>query len=410
MTLAPLRVLRDADWLAPRRLRLLALLMIVASAVGYLGWLAGTTHGYDPDTLKPIPADFTSFWIAARFAASGHPALAYDLAAHTQAQLAALPFPPGAAVPIVTFSYPPSFLLLVTPFGLLPSLPAFVVWIGLTTALFVAMAGAIAPRGAGALPALLALGFSGTFVNLQYGQNGALTAALFGLGLLWLERRPWLAGACFALLTCKPQLGLLIPLALLAGRHHVAIAAAALCAGLLLAASWLAFGTDTWLAFLGTLGWSRTALLEHGETVWARMPTLFAAIRLLGLPLPLAYAAQAAASAVAAATVWRLWRRPAPPALRHAGLAVAATLATPYLLHYDLMLLGVALAWLGRDLAAGPARGPTPWLPAAMLATWFAPALSLLATPLGAPVIPALGFALLRLIARRADSPPLSLP
>src|SRR5258706_16321345 len=71
--------------------------------------------------------------------------------------------------------------------------------------------------GRGAL--LLALAAPAVFVNAVRGQNGTWTAALCGGGLSLLERRPLLAGGLLGLLIYKPQLGLLIPVALLAGRH-----------------------------------------------------------------------------------------------------------------------------------------------------------------------------------------------
>jgi hypothetical protein len=51
------------------------------------------------------------------------------------------------------------------------------------------------------------------------GQNSTWTPGLFGGGLSLLERRPLLAGGLLGLLIYKLQLGLLIPVALLAGRH-----------------------------------------------------------------------------------------------------------------------------------------------------------------------------------------------
>ena len=46
---------------------------------------------------------------------------------------------------------------------------------------------------------LLALAFPAVFVNLGHGHNGFLTAALIGFALLWLDRRPVVAGILFGL-------------------------------------------------------------------------------------------------------------------------------------------------------------------------------------------------------------------
>lgn len=63
-----------------------------------------------------------------------------------------------------------------------------------------------------------------------------------------LERSALLAGILFGLLTFKPQLGVLLPLALLAGRQWRAFIAAAATAAVLFAASVILFGANVWLA------------------------------------------------------------------------------------------------------------------------------------------------------------------
>lgn len=57
----------------------------------------------------------------------------------------------------------------------------------------------------------------GMYGNGLQEQSGFLTAALFGSALVMLDRRLVLAGLLLALLAFKPQFGLLIPLALIAG-------------------------------------------------------------------------------------------------------------------------------------------------------------------------------------------------
>ena len=74
------------------------------------------------------------------------------------------------------------------------------------------------PAGRGDI-LLLALAFPAVLVNLGHGQNGFLTAALLGGALVVLDRRPIVAGILFGLLVYKPQFGLMIPLALVAGGH-----------------------------------------------------------------------------------------------------------------------------------------------------------------------------------------------
>ena len=66
----------------------------------------------------------------------------------------------------------------------------------------------------------------GVAVNVFFGQNGFLTAALLIGGLVNLDRRPILSGILFGMLTIKPQFGLLLPvLLLITGRWRVIAAA-----------------------------------------------------------------------------------------------------------------------------------------------------------------------------------------
>src|SRR6202023_3344335 len=89
----------------------------------------------------------------------------------------------------------------------------------------------------------VAAAFPAIFVNLGHGQNGFLTAGLLGAALLSLPRRPLLSGILFGLLAYKPQFGLLIPIALLAGGQWRATISAGLTVVALMTVATLAFGT-----------------------------------------------------------------------------------------------------------------------------------------------------------------------
>lgn len=115
--------------------------------------------------------------------------------------------------------------------------------------------------------ALAALAFPAAFWNAGCGQNGFLSAALIAGGLAALERRPVLAGVLFGLMTYKPHLGLMIPLALMAGGCWRALWAAALTALGVAAASLLAFGPEAWFAFAQSVGlMNRGVMVEAAQT------------------------------------------------------------------------------------------------------------------------------------------------
>ena len=96
---------------------------------------------------------------------------------------------------------------------------------------------------------LIAAAFPAVVVNIGHGQNGFLTAALLGGALHLLDRRPWLAGVLIGCLAYKPQFGVLIPVALLAGGRWSTIAAAAATVAALVAVSFATLGGGVWHAF-----------------------------------------------------------------------------------------------------------------------------------------------------------------
>src|SRR5262249_11209186 len=158
----------------------------------------------------------------------------------------------------------------------------------------------------------------------------------FGGALVWLDRKPLLAGILFGLLAYKPQFGGMIPIVLAAtGRWRSIAAAAAPGRGVVLGAT-LACGAGGWHAVLAWSEVTRAVVLGGGDTGWQKTQTAFSGVRMWGGPISLAYAVQAAVTlALAASLVW-LWRSPATFAFKAAALLLASLLATPYSLDYDM--------------------------------------------------------------------------
>jgi len=397
---APIATLRDAAWLTPARAKAYLYLLGGITLVVALACIGLSRHGLDVIG-KPLGADFPSFWAASRLALQGAPAKVYDLAAHAAAERSAFG---GANVPYSAFFYPPTYLLICLPLGLLPYLAALAAWLGATGygcwRVVRAWVGPISRPWA-----LPMLAFPGVLSTVGHGQNAFLTTALFGAAILAWDRRPLLAGVCFGLLTTKPQLGLMIPLALIvSGRWRVIVSACATALGLALAAL-AVFGFATWRGWLAISPVARRALEEE----WVgseKMQSAFAAVRLLHGGLGLAYGVQAAVGFAAAAILVQVMRRRAsaplaPDALAQgATLATASLLASPFMLDYDLMVLALPLAWLVREQSNG---GALPWEKTAMFAAFLLPLVSrLVAGRLGIPLGPPIVFALLLVVARRA--------
>ena len=378
-----LAILRSGCWLTPDRLRdypalILAALVLAACA------LAATSHGAVDGFGRTLGTDFSGVWVAGREVLAGDPARPFDNAAHAAAQTAAFGIPDG----FLPWPYPPFFLAVAAALATLPYLAALALWQGGTLTLYLgavrlAVAGAPLRRGAALLAALA---FPAVAINALHGQNGLLTAALVGFGAMLLPRRPLSAGVLLGLLAYKPQFALMAPLALLAGRHWRAAAAAGATMLAMIAATLWAYGPGPWRAFFANLPWMRRVVLEGGGLESFKMESAFAAVRLLGGSVAGAYALQGTVALAAAATLAWIWWRPLDMRLKLAALASATLLATPYGVDYDLTILGPALAAL---VAFGLERGFGPWEKSLLALTWAMP---LVARPVAMALHAPLGF------------------
>jgi hypothetical protein len=216
---------------------------------------------------------------------------------------------------------------------------------------------------------LAALAFTAVLVNALGGQNGFLTAALLGGGLILLESRPIAAGGLLGLLTYKPHLGLLVPFVLAAGGYWRAIGAAAVTAALFGLLAWLAFGTESWLAF-GHLVPVAGDYLRSGVLPWDKMASIFAAARLLGASITVATALHAIIAVAVAALCILAWRRGGSLELRVALVVSGTTLAVPALYDYDLVILAIPMALLAAD---GLRSGWMPGLRILLVIAWLTP-------------------------------------
>ena len=263
------------------------------------------------------------------------------------------------------------------------------------------MAGAARLCRPSASTPLALLAFPAFLVNAGHGQNGFLSAALIGAGALILDRRPVVAGLLFGLLVFKPQLALMIPFALIAGRRWTTFVVTAATAAALSAASYAIWGEAVWRAFFDAAPLARATLERHfvGDE---KMQSAFAAVRLLHGPLILAYAAQGAAALAAAAALFWLQRRDFRGPAEGPALIAATLLASPFLLDYDLTLLAFPLAFLGR---LGLARGFAPFEKNVLLLAYLLPLLSrILAGALLLPIAPPILLAVLWFVARSRRS------
>lgn len=354
-------------WLNRERLTVYPRIILVGYILcgAYLVWSAASSPTGLTDFLdRPLGADFSHYWLASSLAQTGHPLTVY----RTPEFIAALNAYFKVSYPVPWF-YPPTFLLMVYPLAFLPYLVSLGLWLAATLTAFLAVVRRIAPHP---LTPWLALAFPGTFQNFFNGQNGFLTTALLGGGLCLLNQSPWVAGFLLGLVSYKPHLFPLVPLALIAARRWRALLAALMTALLLAGASLLVFGPGVWLAFGNNLGLTMS-LARAGLLPINKLVTIFGALLQAGVGFSYALIIQAVVMALAAAAVFYLWRRQVAFAYQAAALVLSACLFSPYAFSYDLALLALPLAWLGWE---GYQTGWRPGEPGLLCLGWLLPILA----------------------------------
>lgn len=326
-------------WLTPQRVVIYPTLIIVAYLI--LFWLLlHESRGLLDKDGRPRFNDFLAFWTASWLALAGDPLAVFDPMRMVAAERVVVP---GNDAKLY-WHYPPSFLLIVLPLSLLPYPVAWFAWMMPALGAYLWTIWRLAPRPA---TILVTLAFTGTLINFVGGQNGFLSAALLGGAVLTLRSRPVAAGVLFGLLTYKPQLALLIPIAFVWGRQWTALVTAGLSAAALAILSGSVFGWSLWGAFLSNLSFA-THLLDTGRLPWPQLPTVYISARSFGLDRSVAYAVHGAVAIVVAGVVAWAHRR---ATLRRASavLVSGSVLIPPYLFDYDLVILAVPMAILARD-------------------------------------------------------------
>jgi hypothetical protein len=268
--------------------------------------------------------------------------------------------------------YPPSFLLLFLPFGMLPPAASLAVFLLAGFVAIVAVATTYVDRGQARWIVCFSLVLCPAVpFNVLTGQNAFYTSALLVGGFALLGRYPIAGGALLGILAFKPQLWLMVPVALLAARQWRAMAAAAVAGAVLALLSLLVFGPDIWRAWIALM-----TGMDQAYNAWVvngRLNGLsvFACVSILGAPRILASLAQGVAIAVAAGLVYFVFRRSVVVGpLQLAVLLAATMLAAPHASASDAVLLGLATSFYLAASRAMPLR-PSQLLLAATV--WICP-------------------------------------
>lgn len=323
------------DWTA------IAAGVVLSYAVFLAAMFVGHFWLWDVDG-TPIANDFVDVFAAGKLAAAGNAATAYDWTIHRAVEVSVIGHNFSG---YYGWHYPPPFLFIAVALSTLPYFASFFLWTAGTLAPFAFVVSRIAQKREAML---WALAFPAALLDIYVGQNGFFTAALFGAMLLTLKDRPLLAGVFVGLLTYKPQFGILIPIALLAGSHWRALASATFTAALIGALSLVAFGPETWAAFFHSIPHTTQVILAGGNAGWNKLQTVYGFTRWIGASNAMAWGWQIGTAALMALGVALMWRSRMPFALKAAGLCAATLLVTPYAYIYDFPLLAVAIAFLYR--------------------------------------------------------------
>ncbi|MGE0630179.1 MAG: glycosyltransferase family 87 protein, partial [Hyphomicrobiaceae bacterium] len=286
--------------------------------------------------------DFITFWTAGDLTLHGNPAGAFDPTTIVAAQQQ---IAPGNSA-IYLWHYPPTYQLIAAGLALLPYLPSLALFTLVGIAAYGLVLRQLVPwREA----TVILLALPGAFTAVIHGQNSLISAALICAALLTLDRRPIVSGAMIGLLAYKPQLAALFPLVLAATGRWRTFVSAGITALAFAALATVVLGIDLWATFIGNAKVLRT-VLEDGQLPWAKMPTAFVTVAMLGGPKWLAYTAQALVALTAAIVTVAVWRRCGTSPLAGGTLVVGTLLLPPYTYDYELAMLAIPLAALARDM------------------------------------------------------------
>lgn len=285
--------------------------------------------------------DFIQHYSASILAKQGQASSVYNFEKLSLVESSIAGFKVNLSPFFLMWNYPPTFLLLIMPLSFLPYKVALLLWLFLFFIAYIIMLYRIAPNP---LTLWLSIAFPANFWNFLHCQNGFFFGTMLGAGLLLLELNPLLSGVLLGLVTCKPHLAFIIPLALIAGRRWQALTSMMSSVLVLVLGSTMLFGLKTWKAFIDNAPFIRH-ILESGAVPGHKSPSVLGAARMLSVSVNTAYLLQIISAIIAIGVVCYVWWRWREPGILNSILVLGILLSTPYLLVHDLALLAIPLAY-----------------------------------------------------------------
>lgn len=288
--------------------------------------------------------DWMVYYTAARAALDGNLALLLDgdrLTAYMNAYFADWLRRPLTFHP---WLYPPHYLFFLAPFGLLPFAASYALFELLTFGGLVAALWSIAERGWQRWLQFFSLLLAPTAsFTLGLGQNAFLSTAFLAGGFGLIGRSPNLAGVLLGLLTFKPQLWLMVPVALVAAREWRVLSVTMATAAIVALASVAAFGVEPWRVWIEWVVNPPAEAYRNYQT-WNHLAdeSVYTNLFLAHASAAFAQLGQMVAGLLAIGCVWWSYRRERCGELQLVVLLAATTLAAPHVANYDMVMLTVA--------------------------------------------------------------------
>lgn len=208
--------------------------------------------------LTPLGADFLQEWIGGRMIVEGRASELFDQESfknwqHDKSKIgfdwsAQEFFPPV---------YPPPHYLLATPLSVLPYRFAVLTWLFilvLASLVSIAIISRLSQLPL-VLVGLAVLIFPPLISSIAMGQKSALwLAILCGTVYLWQNNKPLIAGMLFGLISIKPTLFFLLPIAMLLKREWKFLIGTTWSVALIWGTAFLSMSSNVWPAYLTTIG------------------------------------------------------------------------------------------------------------------------------------------------------------
>ncbi len=413
-------------------------LVVATGIVMATYWFSPNFSSQQPFGENPFAGDFLQEWVGGYIVRVGDWQRFYDVsyakALEHNRDLVGFSWDRASYLPIV---YPPFYYLLMSPLSLLPFKTATWVWVALMVGCFAAtvfLAGrwleTIKPSATTnpsatetaswmqhivwAIP--VSVMFGPLLENLTTCQKGTVCLLIVTATFYLLQRqRPLSAGLIFGLLAFKPQLVLVIAIAMCWKRQWRFVCGGAIT-GLTLVGLSFAMGTDVCGQYVkfatGTADYISTGGYDlHKSHCWYGFFTLLTDGSAAGVARTLTLLASGATIGM---TAWLLRGelRPERPefARQYSGLIVATVLLSPHLFTYDLTILLLPMFLLTSLIGCGrlPAKlsAQLAWLLLGLY--WVAGCSPLLARLTGLQLTPLLMFAVLFVLAKARVTRPLA--